>query len=315
MKVTDKNYSLDKKLVSKLDLMVERVVNHKFDNLIIIDGREGFGKSNLASAISYYLAWKSGRAFSMNNVFFLIDDMINFAVHSKEQIIWWDEAALGGLASESYNKIQTKLLKLLMIARKKQHFYVFCIPKYFKLREGVVDRSIALVHTYSRDEVSRGRFAYYGSEKLERMYEYWRHTKDKGYKRFWSFLGTFSETLPLILDENEYEKRKDAAIMTLGETDADKNREKTKFREEIARLRGLYASLNKTEGIEQKKLARYAGITPRTLQIWAKTAKLAPMEQKNEDERTNTIIINEVTTDDGDEDETSIPISKGAGDE
>lgn len=312
MKVTDKQFFIEKFLVEKLDLMCERVVKHKFDNLLIVDGSEGFGKSNLAAALSYYLAWKTNRAFSINNVFFLIDDMIDFAIHNKEQVVWWDEAALGGLASESYNKIQTKLLKLLMIARKKQHFYIFVIPKYFKLREGIIDRAIALLHVYSRDEITRGRFAYYRKQSKEKMYDYWRITKNNGYKRFPDYLGSFSKVLPLVIDEDEYEKRKDAAILSLGEKESPESKQIAKIRGELQRIKYFYATIpDKT----QKELAKHAGIGTTTLKSW-KNKQISVLNDSGKNLLSRqTIVINGIPTDDGEEDETSIPISKGAGDE
>lgn len=288
MKFTDKNYYIDKKLVEKLDLMVERVVKYKFDNLIIIDGKEGFGKSNLASSIAYYLAWKSGREFSIKNLFFLIDDMIDFAVKTEKQVIWWDESALGGLSTESYSRMQIKLLKLLYVARKKQHFYIFVIPKYFSLRQVIVDRAVALIHTYSRDEVTRGRFAYYKSNKLEAMYEHWKKTRDKGYKKYYSFLGTFPETLPIILDEKEYDKLKDSAILTIGGSGDGESRQFKQVKDKLLKLQIAYSTIP----LPQKELCKHAGIGLTTLKEWksknksngdiAKTETVGPPIQINE---------------------------------
>jgi len=264
MLYTDKQFYIDEKLREKLDLMVDRVVKHHFDNLMIIDGKEGYGKSNIASAISYYMAWKSEREFSIKNVFFLIDDMINFAIKTEKQVIWWDEAALGGLALESYNKIQIKLLKLLYVARKKQHFYIFVIPKYFKLREAIIDRAICLVHTYSRDEITRGRFTYYKTASLERMYDLWKRKRDKGYKKYYNLRGTFSETLPLIINEREYDKLKDKAILSIG-GDSETSKETQRLRNKLDYLKKIYATLpNQT----LKDLSKHSGINVKSISNW-----------------------------------------------
>lgn len=265
MKYTDKEYYIEKLLVQKLDAMVDRVVNHKFDNLIIIDGKEGYGKSNLAAGISYYLAWKSNRKFSLNNVFFQIEDMLKYATSTDKQVIWWDEAALGALASESYSKVQRKLLQLLMVARKKQHFYIFVIPKFFKLKGDIIDRAIALIHTYSRDDVTRGRYAYYLNESKEKLYDFWTKTKDRGYTKFYDFTGTFSETLPLILDEKEYDKKKDQAILSLGDSN-NVDSETAKLKAEIIELKKNLTTLPLT----QIQLAKHLKISPSTLHRWKK---------------------------------------------
>lgn len=266
MKYTDKNYYIDERLREKMDLMVERVVKHKFDNLVIIDGKEGYGKSNLAAAMAYYFAWKSKRTFSSANLFFLVDDILKYATKTSEQIIWWDEAALGGLASESYSKIQTKLLKLLMVARKKKHFYIFVIPKYFKLREGIIDRAVCLVHTYSRDEITRGRFTYYRANRLEEMYQRWKKSGEKGYKRY-SFHGTFPEALPLILNEKNYDEQKDKAILTIGETDTE-TKSMRNLREKILNLQYRVAMLPTNKEITRKEILKHFGIGETTLLKW-----------------------------------------------
>lgn len=284
MKYTDKEYYINEKLREKLDLMIERVVEHKFDNLIIIDGKEGYGKSNLASGIAYYIAYKSKREFSINNVFFSIDEMIDFAIKTEKQVIWWDEAALGGLALESYRKIQIKLLKLLMIARKKQHFYIFVIPKYFKLREAIIDRAVALVHSYSRDEVTRGRFAYYKTDSLERMYLYWMKSRQKGYKKFFNFLGTFPESLPLIIDEKEYDKKKDNAILSLGESEVE-NKKFIELTNKLKALQYVYATI---PDISQKILAKHGKISTKTISRW-KNMKNFDNNTEKEDEDTGTL--------------------------
>ena len=251
-----KEISIDSYLAEKLDIMCERVTKHKFDNLLLIDGDEGYGKSNLAAVVASYVAYKTGRSMGNKNVSFLADDLINHAVATKEQILWWDEAALGGLASESYSKIQIKLLKLLMVARKKQHFYIFVIPKVFKLKEGLVDRAVGLLHVYSRDSVTRGRFAYFRRENKDKLVEYWRQKKQKGYKMFFDKLGSFSEALPLVIDEKLYDEVKDKAILSVGDIQGNPAMDKALL--EIERLKGLIASM---PGITQEKMAEHVGVS------------------------------------------------------
>lgn len=294
MMVTDKTYSMEPRLVEKLDLMAERVTKHKFDNLLIVDGKEGYGKSNLASGVAYYVAWKTGRPFSIDNVFFLVDDMVKFATSTKEQIIWWDEAALGGLASESYTKIQRKLLKLLMVARKKQHFYVFVIPKFFKLKGDIIDRAIGLLHTYSRDEVTRGRFAYYLNESKDKLYDYWTKSRAKAYTQFYDFTGTFGESLPLIIDENEYDKRKDAAILSINDDGREISKEYVKLKNSYDALRIAYSTIPNTS---QAFLSKHAHISIKTLGNWKRMANSKPMKEKEGNGNNKHMILNGVNPD------------------
>lgn len=290
MLVTDKNIEINDLLLARLRLMAYRVVKHKFDNLIIVDGDEGYGKSNIASSISYYLAWKTGRKFSVDNVFFKIEEMMEFAKSTEKQVIWWDEAALGGLTSQGFNQMQIQLLQLLMTGRKKQHFYIFVIPKYFRLKQNIIDRAMCLIHVYSRDQITRGRFAYYNKYKLEKMYDYWKKTRDKGYKKFINFHGEFKETLPLLIDEDKYEKKKDEAIMSIGcEIDERVKKKTQKLMERVRELEYMLA----TAPIKQEILATHLGINSRTLRAWKKRGGVLAGEEIgaiNEEKGTDVVV-------------------------
>jgi len=260
---------IDKYLQNKLDLMVNRMTGgKKFDNLVLIDGDEGYGKSNLEVYIGAYVSSKTGRPLTLANVFFDLDKLLEFAMHTKEQIILWDEGALGGLANEWWNKNQKKFLKLLMVARKRKHFWVICIPKFFKLNEYlVIDRSIGLIHVYAKDELEIGKFAYFGKRRKEQLYHDWRKSKQRNYGKFSNFRGDFPEALPKIFDEDKYDRKKDIAIMSI-----DKEEEKKtpmQIRKEFA-----IKIMKKWEedGVEMstKEKARYFDVDESTLRRYTR---------------------------------------------
>jgi len=232
VKVTDKQYYLDPKLKDKLDLMIKRMKVGK-DNLLLIDGDEGDGKSNMSMIIGYYVAHTCNREFNLDHVFFDLDKLIDYAIKNKEQVIIWDEGALGGLASEWWNKNQKKFIKLLMIARKRKHFWIVNIPKFFKMNEYfVIDRSIGLVHVYMRGGTEHGRFVYFNNIQKEKLWEDWKRTRVRGYKKWWSFHGSFGMFLGRkrfedLISEAEYDKKKDEAIMSMAREDDVKIENKT----------------------------------------------------------------------------------------
>jgi hypothetical protein len=227
MIVTDKKYYLDNLLKAKLDLMIDRM-KHGKDNLLLIDGNEGDGKSNIAIELGYYFAHSTNRPFSLENIFFDLDKLIDFAIKTKEQVIIWDEGALGGLAAEWWSKNQKKLLKLLMVARKKKHFWIICIPKFFKLNEYlIIDRSIGLVHVYMRNGIEHGRFTYYSERAKERLYEDWKKTHIRNYRNYFSAHGSFvlglgTKWCETLIKEKEYDKKKDDAIMSIKDSKEEK---------------------------------------------------------------------------------------------
>jgi hypothetical protein len=218
---------MEKLLVEKLDLMCDRMTKGTSDNLVLIDGDEGTGKSTLASEICYYVAHKCKREFNLSRVFFDLDELMSFALRTKEQIIDWDEGALGGLSVEWWKKNQIKFLKLLMVARKRKHFFVICIPKFFKLSEYlVVDRSMALIHVYERNQLEKGRFIYFSKGRKERLWQDWKKSKFRNYKKLYNFHGSFPDAFAQIIDADEYDKKKDMAILSIDKDD-DKIDERT----------------------------------------------------------------------------------------
>lgn len=268
MLFTDKQFYVDKKLAQKLSLIADRCTgkNH-FDNLILVDGDEGYGKTNFSVGGAYYLASITGRTFSDRNVFFDPDEFIKFASSTEDQIIVFDEAAMIALASEWQSKFQKKLMKFLMAARKKRHIYFFNVPKFFRLNEYlVVDRSIALIHVYARKERELGRFAYFKKENKNRLYYEIKRTKRRDYRGFYNFHGSFPEVLSKIIDEKAYDKRKDEAIDKLVNEDGPlkvKDIFFLKIKYEMSQLPAKY-------GMSVVDLAASMKVDPNTIYEWRK---------------------------------------------
>lgn len=273
MMVTDKQYSLETKLVQRLDNMIKRNIRNKADHLIIIDGDEGTGKSTLASMCAYYISYKMNKPFSVDNVFFDLDKMLKFASETANQVIVWDEAAISALAAEWYKKEQTKLLKFLMVARKKGHFYFFCIPRFYKLNQTLaVDRSVALIHTYARKQIQLGRFFYYRKSDKEALYEEWTKRKAKRWFKYRRFGGTFSDAMARVLDYAEYDKRKDEAIKNiLKEKERVKSKREIQLEKENINLKLGVTKMPQELGVTQKQLAKSLNVAERTIREWKKS--------------------------------------------
>ena len=261
--VTDLQYSLDPMLKSKLDLMIQRTTKQNFDNLLVFDGDEGYGKTTMSMGVAYYVHHETGRPFDVKNVFFDLDSMMDFAMKNKEQIIVWDEAALGGLSDQFRSALQTKLIQLLMVARKKKHFWIFNIPKFFKLREYIIlDRAIGLVHVYARNETELGRFVYYSKKKKERLYYDFKRTKVRNYKKYGDFHGTFSNVLAKVIDEDVYDTMKDKAILSIGEDE-----KMSAAKQELVKIKYKIATRIKLSNLELGGALDY---DPTTISKWKK---------------------------------------------
>lgn len=265
--VTDKEYNMDKMLIKKIDAFCDLITRKKDDALMIIDGDEGSGKSNMGVACGYYAAHKLNRPFSVDNVFFDPDEMISFAANTDKQVIIWDEAAIVGLAAEWQNKVQKKIRKLMMVARKKNHFYFFNIPRFFRLNEFFsIERSVGLIHVYVRNGTEYGRFVYFNKHSKEILYREWKRKDIRNYREHFVFHGSFPEIMYDIIDEDEYERKKDEAILLIADDDEKMDKYKTECivtRYKIAMMdwenmseRAIYFGISKTSLNEAKNNPR-----------------------------------------------------------
>lgn len=269
--VTDKQYHIDDAIKQRLDFFIERQ-KHNRDNLILIDGNEGDGKSTAVIGWAYYIAHTIGKPFTVDNVFFDLEEMTKFAAKTEGQVIVWDEAALGSMGEDWANKSQKLLIKTLMVARKKRHFWFFVIPRFHKLREYLVmDRAAALFHVYSPDGIERGSVAYYRQKSLQMMYDYIRRTRRRDYNKFVNFRAKYV-LKGFVIDKEAYEKKKDEAINQLvGNLSSE-----TTLSGDSRTLLIFKYRIGSFKGTSNKIKREMIGIGDRVLQDWARLDEKHP---------------------------------------
>ena len=269
--VTDLNFYMDDALHNKIKLMLTRCIHktNKKDALLLIEGGEGEGKTNLALQIAHVVKHNTGRKFTTNNIFYSAEKLVKFAQNTKEQIIVYDEPALDMLGGEWWKSEQMNLVKLLMMARKNRHFFIFNITKFYKFNEYiVVDRSIGLIHVYSRNEIEPGHFVYIKKKAVEFLFNSYKSSKRRDYKKYSCLRGTFPDYVKGIVDLVQYEKDKDNAILSIG--DAKVNRWKAELKSWKIKLAKCKLPINNKED-----LAEGLGISTRSLYRWAKEEEKA----------------------------------------
>lgn len=265
--VTDKEYYLDGYAQKIGDSIADRVQKRKQDILVLFDGREGSGKTNASVALAYYIGHKTGRKFDETNMFFDLDEMIKFAGSTKEQIILWDEAALGGLSSDWSNKSQRKLKAMLMVCRKLRHVFLFNVPRFYRLNADIIERAQCLFHIYENDKEQPGNFMFIAADYLSGLYINWKSRKYADYWKFKKLHGCFHFVIPKLIDEDKYEAAKDAAILKLAQGE-EKEEKKGRWHDKDAKtiLNTYYnlkergeniASICKIMDIDRKTLARW----------------------------------------------------------
>lgn len=258
-KVTELQYYLHNDLKEVLDLCVKRH-EKKWDNLLIIDGMERAGKTTLGKTIGHYVSNSIKVPFSLNNAFFDVDALIEYARTNRNKVIIWDEAALGGMGKQWQSKVQQKLVQMLMTCGKYGHFYIFIIPSFFELTWYLaVHRSIALINVYSEDLLTRGNFCLFNINQKKWIYN--NNKKSETYGKP-TFLGDFTVgNSDKIWNDDEYEKKKDDALATFFSEETPKT--KTDLR--VNKLKK-----HATETLTLKEACKRFDIDPMTYYNWKK---------------------------------------------
>jgi len=230
-------------LVTIGDDIVRRVTKKDQDFFCVFSGKVGSGKSNGAINLGYYCSQKSGRPFSVDNIFFDINNLVEFASKTKDQIIIWDEAALGGMGVDWRNKTQKMLLKLLMVCRKKHHIMIFCIPDAMKLNEYLIlQRANCLFHVYEDDKTEvPGNWIMVGESAKEKLYARWKKTRINDFYLYFSYkkfpVSHFTYRKPQLIDDVAYEAKKDVAIEgSIEDKDVRAESMRTKFNNRFKRV-------------------------------------------------------------------------------
>jgi len=265
-KVTDKQYQMPDFLIEKMDLVDMKLSQRKLDSIFLVDGDEGFGKTGISILLAYYIAWKTGREFNSDHIFFDPIDLMNYVNSTRKQVIIWDEAALGGLASGWQNKVQQKIIQTLMTCRSRQHIIFFNCPKFYRLNKYfVMDRAEGLVHVYSEDRINAGKVTFYKKEKLEPMINFWMKKNKHPYKIFYrkELRGNFIDAFKLdIVDEDKYDTKKDANTQRMLTQYGDMQRS--------VKLLKLQYAIYRIKELTQKQKAEYLGCGTDTISNWGK---------------------------------------------
>jgi hypothetical protein len=269
MLVTDLEYFMEKPKVYFLNFLCDRVFGRRrHQNVVITEGKEGYGKSTLTAADAYYMSYTLRRPLKL---FFNLVELNKYTLkqETKDEIIIWDDAAISGLTIESYNQEITELIKILLLARKKRNTYFINIQDVLRLKEPIISRSIGMNRVYSPDDRKLGFYSLYNEVQIKYMYEQWTRRKKRVYK-YYSFNGKFPNVLYKIFDEQQYESLKDKSILTIGKVDpkARKSLALEKSRESLKKYQFNFAKLCEKRGIPTKEVAEELGVTDMTIRNW-----------------------------------------------
>ena len=212
-KIKGKEVEFDQYLYDNL-MDVKDMIKDKFDGVILFDGMEGSGKSELAAQCCIVMDNK----FSDADFFYTVEqfeEWLETAPPGKAGL--WDEFVLAGLSTEALSKMQNLIIKKFTMIRKKALFIALVIPYIFMLRKYfAVARTRCLVHVHTVGKY-RGYFKFYTYSQKTYIYNYGAKTWLYSPKVVPAFEGRFRAWSQDFINDIEVQKKKDAAIESVGE--------------------------------------------------------------------------------------------------
>ena len=148
-----------KSLKKNLDNVRKRLLEKDQDFVLVVDGREGVGKSSLALHIATYFDPK----FNVDKICFNISDFKKQLFKSKRGgCILIDEGALLAMSRNAMTSDNREFMKIMTICRKFNQLIIICIPNI-----NIIDSYIRNHRVAALVRVTKlARYAIYSKKKL-----------------------------------------------------------------------------------------------------------------------------------------------------
>lgn len=168
-------FSFDKVLGANLEPYRNAVINQDYDCAVIVDGKEGSGKSVFAQQIAVFLD-KDHHLDIETQICFTPNDFIH-AVQTLEKgkAIVWDEARRGVNRRRSLDNVNLDITDMLAECRQNNLFLVIVMPTFYDMDMNVaVWRTRLLIHVltgWTEDKrLERGLFRFYSELGKKLLY-------------------------------------------------------------------------------------------------------------------------------------------------
>lgn len=196
-----------KRIQEVLDIQYNALHNNSWDNVLILTGDEGTGKSNLAlHMLEYWLKKKYGYVIKDHSKYINLDIQKwadSFAECQKGDMNILDES--GDLSNKrTMSKLNFAIARAYQIIRGDNINSIFVLPSVFDLDAYFAKRRAkGLIYVYKR-----GRFAFWNKTRLRKVIE-----MNAGYpsKNIWITKPTFHDTFPIYKGNlfDEYSRKKE----------------------------------------------------------------------------------------------------------
>lgn len=254
VKVNKDNYYLDGILKTNLDNL-KKDLKQDYDALIIISGRERFGKSTIAGQIAYYL----DPTYNIDRCCFTAEQFQDAVKSSdKYQAIVFDEAHGYLNSRQSMSRFNIELVKVMAEMGFRNLFIIICLPNFFELdKYPAIHRSVSMVHVYKRSYF--GAYNYSKKRKLyikgKKTYDYHSVSPD--------FIGRFTKFFPI--PKAEYDAKK---LKSLTQMQQPKQVE-AELRNRIKRA----VLWMKEQGLTQQEIGDILGMTHQNVSVLQRKAQ------------------------------------------
>jgi ABC-type dipeptide/oligopeptide/nickel transport system ATPase subunit len=260
-RVNELPYKLPLKLRELLDGF-KWAINHKNQSAVfVVDGRSGMGKTTISFQMAKYMS----ADFDFKDVCFTPEQFLKELEHTtkgQRRTLVFDEAMM--LSSRAaLSKINRMIVIAMSMIRSKNVFIIFNVNSIFDLdRNLALSRADVLLHCYGESLTDRGKFLAFfkGADGWDRIKELYLNGK-----KFYSYgnpRSNFNSTFPshFVLDDNEYEKRKQEGVNQFLSSSQSKMGNKDKQARDIA-IKELY----KTGNYTQEQVAEMVGLSPKAV--------------------------------------------------
>jgi len=219
---TRQGFYMDETMLFNFDNhLLPPIHRDNMDLLMLYDGKEGTGKTTIATTHAYYCD-PTFPGKDCERVVFSADELMRVADKMvRGQVVVFDEAILSACSEDHASEEQRKLMKFFQTIRSRGLIYFIIAPYCFMLRKYFILRSRGLIHTYmipnkEANGAPTRAFKAYGHptgriSTLFKLYidghKYMDYSVIKP-----DFKGRFTNTMGMFYDVGLYESKKQEAI-------------------------------------------------------------------------------------------------------
>ena len=224
-----KDVYYDKYLLDNLEGFKRTVLNKNTSFVMVIDGRSGMGKTTLANQLGHFF----DDNYCLDKIFWEPRKFLEGLEKAKKGVFLLFNEAMILSSRSAMSEINRMVVMAMSMIRSKQLFICFCVNSIFDLdRNLALSRADFLLHVYGDNLGDRGNFtAFFRAkgdiDRIKSLYlrgkKYYSYSQPRA-----NFFGSFGKRF--IVDENEYEKRKQAGVNSFLKGDSSLGKREKKYR-------------------------------------------------------------------------------------